>query len=118
MSAYTRNKERAKFRPTKPTLTDQSAALTTDRHVIVHQFLTTGQNSRAATGVSFDLTHYPDNLRDMIKLARQAERLRRQLPPQLRDLTDEQLHNLKKSDLTAILKPPAPQPDANKENDK
>lgn len=102
---------RAKGRTTnnEPTLTDQSQARDTDINVIVGRFLTTGQAPGAAGEPQYlDCTELPQDLRGFIEASRSADELRKQLPPQLRDKTPQELEALTQADIQKILTPPEP----------
>jgi len=92
---------------TKPTLTDQAAATETDRHVIVHRFLTTGQAPGSFQAPMYgDLTQLPTELRGFINLARRLETARDELPKEFKDLPAHDLLNLTAQDIANKLKPP------------
>lgn len=109
---YLARKQAAKFRTTKPTLTDQSQAQDTDVNIIMGKFgiggTITVQGKQPIYG---DFTGLPNNLADMIRMARRTAELRQTLPPQLRQMPDEQLFALTKDQLTNILTP-APEPNS------
>lgn len=104
----------ARYTSTKPTLTDQSAAQTTDLNVIVNQFLRTGQSPNKGNPRYGDFSGLPTDLRSMIETSRSVNNLRRNLPPQLKDLAVEKLLALTPDDLAKILAPPPPK-EENKE---
>lgn len=93
-----------------PTMTDQSAAATTDLNVIVNQFLKTGTSSSKGNPRYGDFSDLPTDLRGIIETARSVTKLRSNLPPQLRDLPVEQLLALTPEQIATILTPPAPTP--------
>lgn len=98
----------AAFHNTQPTMTDQSAASQTDLNVIVNQFLKTGTSSSKGNPRYGDFSQLPEDLRGMIEQARSVTQLRRDLPPQLRDMQIEELLNLTPEQITHILRPPQP----------
>jgi len=108
---------KARYRNTDPTMTDQSAVASTDLHVIINQFLKTGQSASKGIPRYGDFTQLPDNLRDAIEQARSVKRIRHNLPPQLQNLTTEELLALTPEDIARRLTPPpAPTPADNKES--
>lgn len=98
-------RERAAFKNTEPTQTDQSAAATTDLNVIINQFLKTGQSSSRGNPAYGDFSELPTDLRGMIDQAKTMKALQRQLPPQLKDMRLDELINLTPQDLARILAP-------------
>lgn len=99
---------------TDPTLTDQSQAKETDINVIVGRYgignTMPGHNKQ---GIYGDFTNLPTDLRGYIDTARELEKIRGRLPPQLRDKPTEELMALKPEDIKKILTPeptPAPTP--------
>lgn len=111
MSNYYRNRERANFKSTKPSLTDQSQAAGTDINVIVNQFLKTGQVRGPATPPMYgDFTSLPGDLRGMIETSRKVKELRHKLPKQLQEMPVEELLALQPNELKNILQPPAEPP--------
>lgn len=104
---YLARKQAAKFRTTKPTMTDQSQAADTDVNIIMGKFGIGG--TVTVTGkqpIYGDFTGLPQNLADMIRMARRRAELRQTLPQQLREMPEEQLFALTKDELTKILTPP------------
>lgn len=116
MNYYT-NKQRAKTRTTKPSLTDQSQAPETDINVIVGRFLRTGQAPGGKQPMFGDFTALDGDLRSMIERARSLHRERYKLPKELQNLPIEELLALTPHKLKDILTPPAPSP-ADKPADK
>lgn len=117
---YSRNKARAIFTNTQPSMTDQASAKATDVNHIVKTYAVTNQVPGGAKppmhGVDF--TELPPDYRGMIELARSLARNMNKLPPALRGLTPEQLLALTPEQLTAKLAPPAPAPADPKEETK
>lgn len=105
MKNLKQRRKAAAFRNTQPTMTDQSQAATTDLNVIVNQFLRTGQSPSKGTPIYGDFTQLPQNLRDAFEQARGVKNLRRQLPPQLKDMEPAQLLALTPEDIKRILTP-------------
>lgn len=106
---YLKRKEAAKYRSSKPTMTDQSQAADTDVNIIMGKFGIGG--TVTVTGkqpIYADFTGLPSNLADMIRMSRRSAELRQSLPPQLRQMPDEQLFALTRDELTNILTPPEP----------
>lgn len=96
---------------TTPTLTDQSQASETDRNVIVHKFLQHGQIPAPRKAPTYaDYSQLPQDLRGFLDQARSLERLRAQLPTQLRGYSQSDLLALTPQQLKDILTPPAPSP--------
>lgn len=111
MSNYHKNKAAAVFKNTDPTLTAQDQAADTDINVIVRRHTTTGMvNGTSKEPIYEDFSNLPRGLRDMIVTARSLDRVRKELPPGLRDLPTEQLLTLTPEALHNILTPPAPPP--------
>lgn len=103
---YAENKLRARIFNNEPTMTDQSQANETDINVIVKRFGISGQVPQGnAQPMYGDFTMFPDNLRDMMHLARDLNERRAALPPQLKNMPIEQLLALTPEELTAILAP-------------
>lgn len=107
---YAQNKARSRTVNNKPTQTDQAAAKDTDRNVIVKKFMATGQAPVGNPGFYADMTHLPSDLQGFLRRARSIPNLRGKLPPQLRDLTINQLLALTPEQLSDRLKPPADPP--------
>lgn len=107
---YLARKEAAKYRSSKPTMTDQSQAADTDVNIILGKFgiggTVTVQGKQPIYG---DFTGLPHNLRSMIEMARSSASLRQTLPAALKDMPNEQLFALTKDELTNILTPPKPE---------
>lgn len=108
---YLARKEAAKYRSSKPTMTDQSQAADTDVNIIMGKFGIGG--TVTVTGkqpIYGDFTDLPNNLADMIRMARRSAELRQTLPNQLREMPDKKLFALTKDELTNILTPPQKDP--------
>lgn len=117
-TSYHEAKQAAKYISKKPTLTDQSAAAETDRNVIVHRFLKTGQAPGSFRDPMYaDMTELPEDLRGYMDLARTLNTARSRLPEQLRNKSMEELMALTPETLKTILKPPATKPANNEGND-
>lgn len=105
-SNYKRNKAKAVFINTEPTLTDQAGERDTDINVIVAQF---GIHGQAPTGakdpVYGDFTGMPTDLRGTIEMARRVNYHKNRLPPQLAELTTEELLALTPEQVKAKLTP-------------
>lgn len=96
---------------TKPTLTDQAGARDTDINVIVKRYTISGQAPGAGRPkVYADFTAFPQDLREMIDMQKNLEKLRQGLPENLRNLPLDQLTNLTTDQLTAMLPKPAEPP--------
>lgn len=109
---YLARKEAAKYRSSKPTMTDQSQASDTDVNIIMGKFGIGGTvNVQGKQPIYADFTGLPQNLADMIRMARRTAELRQTLPNQLKQMPDEKLFALTKDELTNILTPPAPSPE-------
>ena len=118
---YRLNKERAKYRPTKPTMTDQSQAADTDVNLIVKRYAVSGTApGTTARPMYGDFTGLPKDLRGLIEQARQIETLRGELPKELQGLTVDDLVSMDASALKAYLTPakPANEPATKPEGDK
>lgn len=108
---YFDNKQKAKYRSAKPTLTDQAGANDTDINVIVKKFTISGQAPGTTKEAVFaDFTEMPTNLRDMIEAGRSLQRELGKLPQQLRDLSVDELLSLTPEAVAQKLAPPAPAP--------
>lgn len=106
---YQLNRKRAQFKNVEPTMTDQSQAKFTDINIIVERIRQTGiQPPGRKPGYNADLTQVPEDLRGFLELARSANQRRGELPPQLQQLTTEQLLSLTTEDIKRILTPPEP----------
>lgn len=109
MSNYHRNKERAKTKTVKPSLTDQSLGADTDVNKIIPKYLRTGVAHGNAEQPRYqDLSILPVGLRDTLEMARNFQRHRAKLPPELKDVPIEELTKLTRSELIAKLTPPQP----------
>jgi len=114
-SIYKRNKERAIYRNTEPTMTDQAGANETDINVIVGRFMVSNQlPANGQEPIYGDFTNLPEDLRGFIETAQSLAEKRAELPEVLRDMPIEELLALTPEELTNKLTPPAPTPD-NKE---
>lgn len=106
---YQINKEAAKTRSTQETLTDQSAAKSTDINVIVKQFRIAGTAPGPAVEPMYgDFSELPGDLREMIETSRTIKERRRQLPPELREMPIEELLTLTPEQVSEKLKKPEP----------
>lgn len=109
---YQRNKQRAKYRSAKPTMTDQSQAADTDVNIIMGKFGIGGNVTvMGKQPIYGDFSEIPNDLASMIRMARTTAELRKKLPPQLQQMPDEHLFRLTNEQITAILTPPAPTPE-------
>lgn len=116
---YHRNKQRAIYNNTEPSMTDQGAARDTDINVIVKSFLIHGQAPGTTQEALYaDFTEMPDDLAGYIERSKQLEQHRRLLPKQLQDLPLEELLALTPEKLTAILTPATPAAPAEPEGPK
>lgn len=107
MSNWKKNRELARTRNTKPTLTDQSSARDTDINIIVKQYTVHGQlPGNPGQPMHEDFTGLPTDLRGFIEQARSLKTHTRNLPEALRELTTEQLLSLTPQELAAKLAPP------------
>lgn len=119
MSTYAKNKLRAIYIDKTPTKTDQSAANTSDINIIIGQQLTTGYAPGAKKPPIYDdFTKFPQDLREALELTKEAQHMRRRLPPELQELPLDALMRLTARDLKNILEPkqPAQPPDKPKED--
>lgn len=106
---YHRNKAKAIYNNTEPSLTDQAAAKDTDINVIVKGFLTHGQAPGQTGSPMFDdFTQNPSDLREYIERARTLDEHRAKLPAQIRNLALEELLALTPETLRAKLTPVEP----------
>lgn len=106
--SYRANKERAKYRNTEPTLTDQAAAQETDLTVIVNSFLRTGQApGQAGEPMYDDFTQLPSDLRGFIETARMVKRLQASLPEGIRTMDPAQLFQLTPQQVKDLAEPVA-----------
>jgi len=110
MSIWKKNKAKAVYRNTDPTLTDQSGARDTDINVIVGQFLKHGQVMGGAKKPMFgqDYSELPRDLRGFIEMGKDLETHRRNLPEQLQGIKTQDLLALTPEQLKNILTPPQP----------
>lgn len=110
--SYRENKQRAIYRNTEPTLTDQSQANDTDINVIVKKYGALGTVPVPPGEAMYgDFTKIPTDLRAMIEESRMLDNYRAKLPPQLKDMSVDELMELTPQKLTTILTPPpAPTP--------
>lgn len=106
MSRYQDNKNRAKYRDTSPTKTDQSQAANTDLNIIVNQFLRTGQAPQGRQPIYADFTQLPNDLRGMIEMGRAIKSHQAELPEALRGIPVEKLVAMTNDQINAILAPP------------
>lgn len=98
---------------TDPTMTDQSGARDTDINLIVKRYGEFGHLPGSARPPQFgDFTGVPQDLAGLIEQARSIEKLRGDLPEQLRTLQVQDLLEMTPQSLAAILTPakPADQP--------
>lgn len=106
ISNYRTQKEAAKYRSTKPTLTDQSQAADSDVNVIMAKYAVTGTAPGAAGEPLYgDFSKLPKDLRGMIEMARGIEKLRGELPAQLAQLNVADLVEMDDKTLADLLKP-------------
>lgn len=114
---YQKNRTKAQFKNTEPTMTDQSMARETDINVIVGRFMKTGLPpvTLGRQPIFADFTGLPHDLRAAIEMARSIDGLRHQLPKELRDMPIEELVTLTQDQLTNILTPPAKEEPAKQE---
>jgi len=96
---------------TKPTLTDQSQARSTDINIIVPQFMGQGTApGKAGTPMYEDFSELPRDLRGFIEEARELEARRAELPEALRAMDVAELLALPPDKIKAILTPAEPTP--------
>lgn len=108
--SYRINKERAKFRTTKPSKTDQSAAKDTDVNVIMKQYNITGMIAGSKIQPQFgDYTQARD-LKGMLDLQRNLRTNHASLHAKLQELPLDELFALTEQQITDILAPPAQPP--------
>jgi len=106
---YQLNKIAARTRTTEPSMTDQSAADSTNVNVILKnaKFGQLEVGKGAATPPMYeDTTNLPEDLRDMMELARQLPGYIGQLPTELRDIPLDVLMNMTPEDIRTRLTPP------------
>lgn len=109
MSYYAKNRLRARTINTEPTLTEQSMARDTDINIIVQKFRITGRvPGTQQQPMAGDFTNLPTDLRGFIETAKSIKDVRKQLPPQLREMPIEELLSLTPDKLTSILTPDTP----------
>jgi len=109
ISNYYRNKERAVFVNTMPTLTDQSQAHDTDVNVIIKKYTVTGTVPGAPNAPQYlDTTQFPQDLREVLEGGRAIKHYRQALPEQLRRMPIEQLLALTPEEITKLVKPEEP----------
>lgn len=117
-SVYKRNKERAIYHSTEPTMTDQAGARETDINVIVGRFGISNQiPTNGQPPMYGDFSHLPEDLRGFIETAQSYEERRAALPEQLRNMPIEELLALTPEELTNKLTPPAPTPEPKETNE-
>jgi len=103
------NKLRGRTTNTKPTKTDQSGARDTDLNIIVKRMITTGTVPGASGDPLYgDFSALPRDYRAFIHQARDIEKLRGELPPELANLTVEDLVMMDDKALADYLKPKEP----------
>lgn len=109
--SYEKNKAAARTVNKLPSLTDQSQASETDRNVIVHRFLKTGQAPGASRQPMYgNMAVLPQDLAGFLKQARSLEHLRKKLPKALQGYSMRDLLSLTPQELKTILQPSAPTP--------
>lgn len=113
LSNWKKNKAKAVFTNTQPTLTDQAGARDTDINVIVAQFGIHGQVPQGASNPLYgDFTDLPNGLRESIEMARNMRAEQDKLPEQLRGLSIDELLALTpetlREKLTPVEKPTEP----------
>lgn len=107
MSNYLKMKERAKFRSTQPSMTDQSQTKSTDVNVIVKQFQVTGAFPGSPTPPMYgDFSQLPQDLAEALEQSRSLNKLRARLPKELQAMTLQELIALTPADIERILTPP------------
>lgn len=112
MNIYQRNKIRAQFTNTEPTMTDQAAARETDINVIVSRYGISAQMPTNGSEPMYgDFSELPEDLREYIETARTFAEHRQNLPEAIRDMPIEELLALTPDELSNKLTPPAPKPD-------
>lgn len=106
---YQLNKIASRTRTTDPSMTDQSAADSTNVNVILKNAkfgnLDFGKGAAKAPHYT-DTTNLPADLRDMMELAKQLPGYIGQLPPELRDIPLDQLMAMTAEDIRTRLTPP------------
>lgn len=120
---YQANKIKSKTRTTTPSLTDQSAAPSTDVNVILanHKFNEPALGRGAAEAPQYeDYTNLPDDYRQALELARQLPNTWGKLPPVLQGIPIDQLINKTPNEINAMLIPAQPpaKPPESKETEK
>jgi len=107
MSAYQKNRLRARTFNNMPSETDQSQAAETDLNVIINNFMKHGEVQGAAGQPIYgDFTELPNNLRDFIELGRSIQEHTANLPPQLKNIPTAELLALPVERINEILNPP------------
>lgn len=105
-TTYQQRKEKAKYRPTKPTKTDQSQAKDTDVNLIVKRYAVSGTvPGNTSTPMYGDFTKLPRDFRGLIEQARSIEKLRGELPEQMQNLTIQDLVEMDNAALVKYLTP-------------
>lgn len=100
----------------EPTMTDQSGASETDLNVVLKRYAQSGTiQSHGKEPMYYDWTEFPEDFRGYLAAARNAEDLREQLPPGLRNMPDAQLLALTPEQIEQMLTPPAKQTPAGTE---
>lgn len=91
---YYENRKRARTITVGSTKTDQSAAINTDINIIMRNAAIHGTVMGSSKPPIYgDFSQIPDNLRDMLELAKTVEGHRAQLPAALQSMTVEELIN-------------------------
>lgn len=107
--SYREAKIKARFRSTQPTKTDQSMAKSTDINVIVKGFAVSGTIPGGMRPAIYgDFTNLPRDLKEAMEQGKEAKKLRSQLPPQLRNMSTDELLSLTPEKISQILKPAEP----------
>lgn len=105
---YKARKDAAIYRPTKPTMTDQSQASDTDVNVIVRKYAVSGTvPGHQGQPLYGDFTQMPRDLRELIQRARSIERLRGELPKTMQSLTLQDLVDMDNEALISYIQPAA-----------
>lgn len=108
---YQQNKAASRIKYTKPTLTDQSQAASTDINIVLKQFRITGQAAvQAGTPLYEDWTNHPRDLRELLDQSRNLNKTIRNLPKPLQEIPLSQLIQLTPTQVRDKLIPPAPTP--------
>lgn len=107
---YQRNKIASRTINNKPSLTEQSGAKETDINVIVKRFIDTAQAPGSTQPPIYgDFSEIPTSLREVIERGRSIQQLMRQLPPQLKGMSKEEILALTPEQLTEKLTPKPPE---------